>query len=32
METASESFERTKDDLERNHLPGGSKKKVDIVQ
>lgn len=32
METANSQFEKTRDDLERNHLPGGSKKRVDIVQ
>jgi len=33
METANNSkFEQTKDALEKNHLPGGSKKQVDIVQ
>ena len=35
METAggqSQHYERTRDALEKNHLPGGTKKKVDIVQ
>jgi len=33
METADRSkFEQTKEALKKNHLPGGSKKQVDIVQ
>ena len=35
METAnnrSQAFEKTKNALEKNHLPGGTKKKDDIVQ
>ena len=34
METANDrsEFEKTKNALEKNHLPGGAKKKDDIVQ
>ena len=33
METADNNkFEQARDALEKNHLPGGSKKQVDIVQ
>ena len=34
METDNDrnSFEKTKNALEKNHLPGGAKKKDDIVQ
>ena len=35
METANDrnqAFEKTKNALEKNHLPGGNKKKADIVQ